>query len=187
MTTAMKFRVKDEEHSKAIQEKLFSLGYSWCGLYKIAQYCTMPFLFAEDRFITYDVGPDSDYFDDHQEEEYVLLNGELVPASSVENTISANVEIPVFGETVEGPVTSDGGSSGYYKLRITNRKGETIECEVGDVIRCMLGNDFDLGNILKALRRMHLASKGQGKAGTDIAYDVNKSKYFLDEFEHWNK
>lgn len=36
---------------------------------------------------------------------------------------------------------------------------------------------------MKALRRMYLDSKGQGKEGVDMQYDVNKIKYFVDSFE----
>lgn len=92
-------------------------------------------------------------------------------------------------KTEEQPtkVKSNGGSSDYYKLTITNKKGETFECETGDIIRCMLGNDFSLGNCLKGLRRMYLDSIGSGKEGVDLEYDGNKVKYFTDEFVHFNK
>lgn len=100
MTTSMKFRVKDEDHSKAIQEKLFSLGVKWCGLYKITQYCDKPFLFADDKFITYGSGPDSDYFDDHEDEEYVLLDGEFVPADSIAAKILSTKIAPNYPDTV---------------------------------------------------------------------------------------
>lgn len=72
---------------------------------------------------------------------------------------------------------SDGGSSDYYKLEIN---GNLVEVE--DIIYAMVGGDFILGNILKACRRMYLDSKGQGKEGIDMQYDVNKIKYFVDSF-----
>lgn len=93
----------------------------------------------------------------------------------------------VLEEQPTTKVKSNGGSSDYYKLTITNKKGETFECETGDVIRCMLGNDFSLGNCLKALRRMYLDSIGSGKEGVDLEYDGNKVKWFTDEFVHFNK
>mgnify|MGYP000855329586 CR=1 FL=1 len=83
-------------------------------------------------------------------------------------------------EQVEEPSSktkSDGGSSDYYKLEIN---GNSIEVE--DVIYAMVGGDFALGNALKALRRMYLDSKGQGKEGIDMQYDANKIKYFVDSF-----
>ena len=84
-------------------------------------------------------------------------------------------------------IKSDGGSSSYYELTITNKAGESIKCETGDVIRALVGNDFDFGNCVKALRRMYLATLGMGKEGTDIPYDCNKVRYFLSEIERVNK
>lgn len=84
-------------------------------------------------------------------------------------------------------VKSDGGSSSYYELIITNKAGESIKCETGDVIRALVGNDFDFGNCVKALRRMYLASLGMGKEGTNIPYDCNKIRYFISEIERVNK
>jgi len=94
----------------------------------------------------------------------------------------AKVELPK-----STTVKSDGGSSSYYELTITNKAGETIKCETGDVIRALVGNDFDFGNCVKALRRMYLASLGMGKEGTNIPYDCNKIRYFISEIERVNK
>lgn len=85
------------------------------------------------------------------------------------------------------PIKSDGGSSSYYELTITNKAGESIKCETGDVIRTLVGNDFDFGNCVKALRRMYLATLGMGKEGTDLVYDANKIRWFLGEIERVNK
>ncbi len=44
----LKFRVHSPEHSKAIQERLFELGYKWCSG-DIKAICTeLPFLFADN-------------------------------------------------------------------------------------------------------------------------------------------
>jgi hypothetical protein len=86
-----------------------------------------------------------------------------------------------------GAVVSDGGSSSYYQLTITNKAGESLQCETGDILRALVGNDYDLSNIVKACRRSYEASQGRGKAGASIEYDMNKVKYFADEFAHWNK
>lgn len=79
-------------------------------------------------------------------------------------------------------IKSDGGSSDYYKIQIKTSHG-MADVEVNDVIYAMVGGDFDLANVLKASRRMYLASKGCGKEGVDIAYDVNKCKWFLEDFQ----
>lgn len=94
--------------------------------------------------------------------------------------------VPTKGEP-KTKVKSDGGSSSYYELTITNKAGETIKVETGDVIRAIVGNDFDFGNIIKAARRMYLATQGMGKEGTDLSYDANKIRYFLSEIERVNK
>ena len=88
---------------------------------------------------------------------------------------------------------SDGGSSKYYQLEVLVREekissvveGSTIcrvQLETGDVIRALVDNDFDLGNIVKACRRIHQAKKGEGKEGTKVEYDCKKIQYFLDEW-----
>jgi hypothetical protein len=83
-------------------------------------------------------------------------------------------------------VISDGGSTnGYYEITLTNKSGETFTCQMGDVIRATVANDFDLGNIMKACRRISEAVQGRGKSGTNISYDCNKIKYFADEVAHF--
>lgn len=79
-------------------------------------------------------------------------------------------------------VKSDGGSSDYYKISVKTSHG-MANVEVNDLIYALVGGDFDLGNCIKACRRMYLASKGCGKEGVDSAYDVNKCKWFLDDFQ----
>lgn len=82
------------------------------------------------------------------------------------------------------PIKSDGGSSAYYRFSITSSiTRETMEVETGDVIRHMVGNDFDLGNIIKACRRIHQAKQGKGKDGTDVEYDANKIAYFAEQLK----
>lgn len=90
-------------------------------------------------------------------------------------------------QEVSQPIKSDGGSSDYYKLTITNKDGESLQCETGDVLRAMVGNDYDLSNVIKAARRMYEASQGRGKEGATIEYDANKIIYFANEFAHWHK
>lgn len=90
-------------------------------------------------------------------------------------------------QIVDKPIVSDGSSSSYYTFDITNKAGQKITVEVGDVCRAMVANDFDLSNIVKATRRLSEASQGRGKFGSSMDYDCNKVVYFANEFKHWNK
>lgn len=96
-----------------------------------------------------------------------------------------------YGFFVEAPsvpeqttkVKSDGGSSDYYKLKIKRASdGQEFECEMGDVIYSVFGGDFDLGNIVKACRRMYLDTQGAGKDGIDAVYDGKKIEWFTKDF-----
>ena len=94
----------------------------------------------------------------------------------------------VYNNECKSPIKSDGSSSDYYKLTITRSSdGQQFQCELGDILYSVFGGDFNLGNIVKACRRMFLASKGGGKEGTDIQYDANKIKWFADDFVERNK
>ena len=76
-------------------------------------------------------------------------------------------------------VKPDGGASSYYEKQIVRLSdGETFNCQTGDIIRSMVNNDFDGGNILKALDRIFQNIQGKGKEGTSIEYDCNKIIYF---------
>jgi len=78
-------------------------------------------------------------------------------------------------------IKSDGGSSDYYKIKLPksilkDNGDDTVTIEVGDVIRYALNNDFNLGNIFKAMVRW-----GK-KDGIDYEYDRNKIVYFTDDY-----
>lgn len=79
-----------------------------------------------------------------------------------------------------GAIKSDGGSSSYYDIvlpdwlikKITERKYIKTE-ELIEV----LGNDFDIGNILKCTIRINSLRNGKGKEGNTVTYDANKIIY----------
>ncbi|MCO7225286.1 hypothetical protein [Pleionea sp. CnH1-48] len=96
--------------------------------------------------------------------------------SGFETTINGYPESVRVNENES--IKSSGGSSSYYDFTITNQKGESLDVTCNDVIRCMVNNDFDLGNIVKAARRISEARQGRGKAGVSIGYDANKIIYF---------
>lgn len=95
--------------------------------------------------------------------------------------------------TTVSEVKSDDGGSDYYKLRLPDHvladikrqieDGDDVIIQTGDCIEMLVGNDFDGGNIIKALRRIFEGKKGAGKAGVDPKYDLNKCHYFIDEVE----
>lgn len=132
------------------------------------------------------VGYVTDINDFIEEYDYSVENRGVWPGR-VEVFKEHELELLSVSQVARGVVKSDGGSSSYYELTITNKAGESIKCETGDVIRALVGNDFDFGNCVKALRRMYLATLGMGKEGTNIPYDCNKVRYFLSEIERVNK
>lgn len=84
-------------------------------------------------------------------------------------------------------VQSDGGSTQYYQIEITNSKGEKFNCELNDILRDVFNNQWDLCNIVKASRRISEARKGQGKKDVSIKYDANKIIWFAEEIKKLNK
>jgi len=110
----------------------------------------------------------------------VAFTNDNVPVNIPESTSIEVMEAFRLKGTA-GLIKSDGGSSSYYKLTIKTKDG-SFECETGDVIAAMVGNDFCLGNALKALRRIWCASEGVGKDGIDMKYDSNKISFFVKDF-----
>ena len=102
----MKFRVKDEEHSKQIQEYLFSLRYHWDDQARGVDYTDAPFLFTTRRgYIsqTYNSG----YSENNEYPEYRLKETksysleEVKPIKSIVTLgVDLNVEITVNGEKI---------------------------------------------------------------------------------------
>lgn len=84
-------------------------------------------------------------------------------------------------------VQSDGGSTKYYQIEITNSKGEKFNCELNDILRDVFNNQWDLCNIVKASRRISEARKGKGKKDVSVQYDANKIIWFAEEIKKLNK
>ena len=106
----------------------------------------------------------------------------IAPCSDIhEGYFVANSDTPC-GEA-PAKFKSDGGSSDYYKLKIKRASdGQEFDCEMGDIIYSVFGGDFDLGNIVKACRRMHLDGQGGGKDGIDAEYDAKKIEWLTKDF-----
>lgn len=115
------------------------------------------------------------------------INRELV-----EGWYEKHVQSKIDNDTINvvpssGEVQSDGGSTQYYQIEITNSKGEKLNCELNDILRDVFNNQWDLCNIVKASRRISEARKGQGKKDVSIKYDANKIIWFAEEIKKLNK
>lgn len=111
----MKFRIKDEAHSEAIQRKLFELGFGWYMGYNVAQYTDKPVLLAYGVTKSIKYGFDIESF---PHTEYVLsASGELIPV--VDDNGFTHWEggaCPVFEGTVVDVKYRDGGSGTFKAL-----------------------------------------------------------------------
>ena len=103
----MKFRVKDEDHSKQIQEYLFSLGYRWDDRFRGVDYTDSVFLFTNLRGYISQTHS-SGFGENHEHPEYRLKETktysleEVKPIKTIVATlgIDLNVEVTVNGEKI---------------------------------------------------------------------------------------
>ncbi len=161
------------EEALSILNYMFAKGYSWLGgstALSENDHTKGGYYVDADGVMGYSTRNDREYYDDQEYEEF---NFAVAPATT---------PVELTEEAVQGVVVSDGLSTSYYQLTITNKAGEIINCEMGDVIRCVFGDNFSLGNIVKAARRMHEASQGRGKKDVSMRYDANKIAYFSSEY-----
>ena len=104
----MKFRVKDEEHSKKIQEHLFSLGYKWNNTNSVPQYTSGIGLFTNSYGWLSFLLNDKEYFEQSTDPEYQLKEiisyelEEVKPVKKIVATlgIDLNIEATVNGEKI---------------------------------------------------------------------------------------
>ena len=79
------------------------------------------------------------------------------------------------------PIKSDGSSSFYYDLKLSDLTLDFIEgtnkIKTEHLIRDVFDNDFDFGNMFKSLVRAYGTTQGAGKEGNDISYEMNKIIY----------
>jgi hypothetical protein len=82
--------------------------------------------------------------------------------------------------TGSGAIKSDGGSSSYYDIQLSDKIIDFIVAnryiKTEQLIEA-LGSDFDIGNIVKCSVRINSLMQGKGKEGNDVAYDANKIIY----------
>src|SRR5690606_21752565 len=89
-------------------------------------------------------------------------------------------------------IKSDGGSSAYYDLPLSDKLVELIlqRKEEGgafikteEIILEVFDNDFDAGNSFKSLVRAWQTTKGGGKEGNTLSYELKKIRYSLNKSE----
>jgi len=84
-------------------------------------------------------------------------------------------------------VKSSGGSSSYYFSKLPKEVIEDIVdkggIELKDIVKYCFYNDADVKDITKAIKRIMEDLRGGGKEGIDAQYDLNKIKFFFNEFE----
>ena len=102
------------------------------------------------------------------------------------------LELVEEAEKPSGKIKSDGGSSSYYDLPISdkllealNKRREDGQCYVKteDLIDELFDNDFDFGTLFKSLVRGYLQTKGEGKACNDLEYEMNKVVYYANKIK----
>lgn len=89
-----------------------------------------------------------------------------------------------------GPIKSDGGSSSYYDIQLSDKIIDFIVAnryiKTEQLIEA-LGSDFDIGNIIKCAVRINSLMQGKGKEGNDVAYDANKIRYSANRLKERNE
>ena len=107
----MKFRIKDEEHSKKVQDFLLNLGYRWGRGFTETFIPQTKYIYTnKNSQITGSVTSSDDayqYFLQHENEEYQLKETisysleEVKPKSKIGDlTVKVNLEVTVNGEKV---------------------------------------------------------------------------------------
>ena len=107
----MKFRIKDEEHSKKVQDFLLNLGYRWGRGFTETFIPRTKYIYTnKNSQITGSVTSSDDayqYFLQHENEEYQLKETisysleEVKPKSKIGDlTVKVNLEVTVNGEKV---------------------------------------------------------------------------------------
>lgn len=102
----------------------------------------------------------------------------------------SGAECVVVGDEKKGPIKSDGGSSSYYDLPVSewllytlNERQKEGKCYIKteEMISAFFGNDFSFGTLLKSLVRAWGIKIGAGKAGNDMKYETGKIRYYADK------
>lgn len=103
-------------------------------------------------------------------------------------TISA-VNTRIFGGYM-AKIKSNGGSSSYYDIEISgkllkalNERNDQGVCfiKVEEMIDEFFEDSFTWGTMFKSMVRGYLQTKGAGKEGNDLIYELNKIAYYVNK------
>lgn len=101
----------------------------------------------------------------------------------------AKETLDTIGNQNTKPIESDGKSSSYYDLKLSQKTIDFIE-ENGYVKTEMLiydifDNDFDFSNAFKSLVRAWGTVNGAGKKGNNLDYELNKIDYSVNKIREY--
>lgn len=177
-----KFKVGDrvELKSEYFEEGCNVHGYSGEGIVEQVSEDILKVRWDEDK----------DYWWYHEKE--------LQAVDDIPERIGSDEAYEQHKEYLEGTckpkkIKSDGGSSSYYDLpisdklliKVLNSCNEDGKCYVKteDLIDELFENDFDFGTMFKSVVRGYLQTKGEGKAGNDLDYEMNKVVYYANKIK----
>ena len=84
-----KVRIRNEEESRMVQEKMFELGYSWMGDKSVKYLSAKGLFFERNKCITF-IYTDNGYFNNHKFVEVILIRLFCLPNPA------SNKELPII-------------------------------------------------------------------------------------------
>lgn len=137
---AMKFRVDNPEHSQAIQEALFKLGYTWaCGWgNNDVRYLESPFLFAETQGVIMHCSTEDGllfYLEDKNTETTLVELHEMLETKqkNLEQNCSPNSESQITDNSIS-----------LYQLQKLISEAQVSVLIEGDTIKIWADNDVEV-------------------------------------------
>lgn len=165
--TSFQIQTSSIDESKEFSEFLEGVGQNWCVNTDSAKTLKTFRVYIEDSNV---FGWDGTY--NSCEDKPVIAYKDF------KASLTCNI-------TTNKPITSDGGSSDYYKQPIPKGMLErwTAEgvIEAKDVMKLFLNNDYNFSNSFKAHCRVVSLRNGVGKEGASEAYDLRKGWFFAED------
>ncbi len=118
-----------------------------------------------------------------------LLYGREVYAVHPRYCKSDGKSVKTEENTENKPIVSDGKSSSYYDLKLSQKTIDFIiengYVKTEHLIYDMFDNDFDAGNAFKSLVRAWGTINGSGKQGNSLQYELNKIEYSINKIREY--